>query len=396
MRQRRATMTISVQEHVVTISGSSCVIVARLVAVLVALLAAMSVPAANWIPVGSMLGDRHTHQDALMLDGRVLVYGGYTTIATPGISTSAEVYDPTTQVWSDAASLSRVRHAPLTRLADGKVLVGGGLNSASSTSEAYSPATNSWSDAGFLTSSHGGKPSATLLTSGLVLVAGGLDTATSQYTAKATSFNPVTAVWQAAAAMNTGRNGHTSTLLLNGNVLVVGGANISGVTFQSELYDPVLNIWSPTVSDSLGHRVHTATRLLSGKVLVVGGLNDQNEVVSTTEMFDPASNTWSDGPSMSVARKWHTATLLHSGSVLVVGGVSSNNPEDELSSVELYDPATNSWAMADSLPSPRAAHTATLLYSGSVLVAGGITGGSSLKSSFLYQESDEIFASSFE
>src|SRR5439155_1675208 len=71
---------------------------------------------------------------------------------------------------------------------------------------------------------------------------------------------------------------------------------------------------------------------------------------------------------LGTARFNHTATLLPSGKVLVAGGISRF---DRLDSAELYDPATGSWSSTGSLGTGRDFHTATLLPSGEVLVAAG-------------------------
>ena len=61
----------------------------------------------------------------------------------------------------------------------------------------------------------------------------------------------------------------------------------------------------------------------------------------------------------------HTATLLRTGKVLVAGGGTA--------AVELFDPASGSWSLAPPLAQPRSFHTATLLPWGRVLVAGNGT-----------------------
>jgi uncharacterized repeat protein (TIGR02543 family) len=128
---------------------------------------------------------------------------------------------------------------------------------------------------------------------------------------------------------------------------------------------------------------HTATLLADGKLLVAGGFifDGSGSNVTSAELYDPATGLWSTTGSMNNARYNHTATLLANGKVLVVGGYSGNS---SLTSAELYDPSTGLWSMTGSLATGRYAHTATLLANGKVLVAGGKEGGSALSSTELY------------
>jgi len=88
-----------------------------------------------------------------------------------------------------------------------------------------------------------------------------------------------------------------------------------------------------------------------------------------------AAGTFTATGSMTSARVTHTATLLASGRVLVAGGWTYLRSCDEVyqSTAELYDPATGGFHTTGGMTVGRASHTATLLPDGTVLVAGGYT-----------------------
>src|SRR5207245_3235626 len=75
----------------------------------------------------------------------------------------------------------------------------------------------------------------------------------------------------------------------------------------------------------------------------------------------------------AVTRIGHSATLLPSGKVLVAGGLVMPFPSPSLASTELYDPAANAWSIAAPMIESRTRHTATLMPDGRVLVVGGLT-----------------------
>ena len=117
--------------------------------------------------------------------------------------------------------------------------------------------------------------------------------------------------------------------------------------------------------------MHTATLLPSGKVLVAAGQNSSG-YLSSAQLYDPTSGdlgdpgpgSWSSTGLLGTEHSSHTATLLPTGQVLVAGGQGGG-------SAELYDPATGRWAATGSMGTALSSHTATLLPSGQVLVAGG-------------------------
>ncbi len=204
----------------------------------------------------------------------------------------------------------------------------------------------------------------TLLSDGRVLVVGGGNGLV--YLASAEIYDPRTGTFGSTGPMTAARFHHTTTLLSDGRVLVAGGSNGSALA-SAEIYDPKTGTFSPTGSLANARTRHTALLLSDGRVLVVGGGN-ASEALASAEIYDPKTGTFSQTGRLATARFDHTATLLSDGRVLVVGG---GNTSEALASAEIYDPKTGTFSQTGSLPTAPGWHTATLLPDSRVLVTGG-------------------------
>ncbi|MBK9504513.1 MAG: T9SS type A sorting domain-containing protein [Chitinophagales bacterium] len=175
--------------------------------------------------------------------------------------------------------------------------------------------------------------------------------------------------WTVLSDMNESRNGHTTTYLADGKVLVTGGYDGTQNLASAEIYDPATDTWTPTGDMDSIRFSHTATLLDNGKVLIIGGWNGGFLDYKSTLLYDPASGTFTHGPDMKYGRSGHTATKLNNGKILIVGGYS--NISGNTTVVEIYDPVTNTLGEFASLNKGRSYHTATIVGDGRVVVAAG-------------------------
>jgi putative Ig domain-containing protein/galactose oxidase-like protein len=333
---------------------------------------------------GNMAGPRLAHTATLLNTGKVLVAGGMD--ANGNALLTAELYDPSTGVFTSTGSMGTARHHfATTLLPSGKVLVTGGLDTSGnplSSAEIYDPVAGTFSPTESPMIAVHASHTATLLNTGKVLVAGWGN-------AVAELFDPSTGTFTQTGSMVQARVDHTATLLNSGKVLITGG--IQGappnttVLAEAELYDPSAGSFLPTVgSMSSPRHLHTGSLLSDGTVLVAGGLDNAGKALATAEVFDPTTQNFTAAKgSMGSARYFHTATVLTDKTVLLVGG---NDGAKALATAEVYDPAAGTFSPTGSLGTARQSHAATILGNGTVIVAGGMnSGASALASAELYQ-----------
>ena len=237
---------------------------------------------------------------------------------------------------------------------------------------------------------------AVTLTDGRVLLAGGSASncvsCGGPEAGKATAelFDPNTGKFHPTGPMGVVREGHTTTLLADGRVLVTGSVDLQ-TGASAEIYDPTTGKFSPTGSMAQARSYSTATRLQDGRVLVAGGFVPSG-ALSSAEIYDPTTGKFTTTGSLNDARGFAAAALLGDGKVLVMGGSRSLGSSTTTDSAELYDPATGTFARTGSLGQERATHTATKLTDGRVLVTGGYQRSGFLDSAELYDPATGLFS----
>ncbi len=178
--------------------------------------------------------------------------------------------------------------------------------------------------------------------------------------------------------MSKARCGHVAALLLDGKVLIVGGAKDSDATklASAELYGPKTHAFTATGSLSTPRVAHTVTLLKDGRVLVAGGSTGRypNEMIfASAETYDPTTGKFTPTGSMATPRYKHAAVLLADGRVLITGGSDNRAWRGQYASAELYDPKTGKFSPTGDMHLKRFKHpkAVVLLRSGKVLVGGG-------------------------
>jgi hypothetical protein len=325
-----------------------------------------------WQLTGNMTTPRRQHLQVRLSSGLVLAAAGDTT-------SSAELYNPTTNTWAATGSLSTRRDYGAGAITGtGSVLMTGGYFCSStctyfSSAELYNPATGTWAATGSMSVPRR-YHTATSLATGGVLVAGGFSSSSQLSTAEVFGG----AAFSAAGAFTDVRSEHQATRLGDGRVLLAGGASGSTtvtVLASASLYNPSTNSWSAANPMLTSRYRYAMVTLNTGDALAIGGIASGSTSTAdrTAERYEVSSGLWRSSGTLYYSRS-HTSAAVHSnGLVLLAGGNGklSAGADTPLSSAEVFNLGTTTWSGVYPMSTERLLPRATLLGNGRILVAGG-------------------------
>ncbi len=184
--------------------------------------------------------------------------------------------------------------------------------------------------------------------------------------------------WETKACIPTARQFPVSGVIA-GQLYVVGGNAFpapSPTTTALEVYDPRTDTWDTTKAPAPTSRVMAAGAAISGKLYVAGGCINSDcgpKVTNILEVFDPASNTWATLTPMPRPR--HTAAAgVIGGRLYVIGGSPGSICCRTLKTLVVFDPSagpSGTWTILPSMPTAREGLAAGVI-GGKLYVVGGI------------------------
>lgn len=282
-----------------------------------------------------------------------------------------ELYDPSTNKWTKLASMPTARAAFQTAAIGDKIYVIGGKNFDTmelvSSTEVYDCSKNKWITlAPMPIALWNPEDFKTEVVDGKIYIIGNILDGT--YTSITEVYNPSTDTWTMVAPMTTPRSGF-QTEVICGKIYAIGGysgqlkigpgcdSSIDSIS-STEVYDPSTNTWTTLASMSTT-RCWFQTEVIDGKIYAIGGHNvkigdSKGKSLSSTEVYDPYTDKWTPLASMSTVRRAFQTEVVDD-KIYAIGGFNTYNLDldNELSSVEVYDPSNDKWTPMASMSKKR-------------------------------------------
>jgi RNA polymerase sigma factor (sigma-70 family) len=205
-------------------------------------------------------------------------------------------------------------------------------------------------------------------------------------------YDPNANTWSKKADIPTNRMTQRSCVV-DGKIYVIGGWTDGGFTSAVEAYDSATDKWEKKTNIST-KRAEFAIGVVNGKIYVIGGHSgpDPQPALSIVEVYDPKTDTWTKKADMPTARSFITGSVVNN-KIYVFGGADTNGvagPIKFLSTVEIYDPSTDTWTKGSDMPGPNVM-LASCTVNGMIYIIGGQDYNNILSSVEIYDPANDTW-----
>jgi hypothetical protein len=284
------------------------------------------------------------------LTGKVYAIGGWITSPSGGNSE----YDPNNNTWvAKTDMLAAAGAAGVAAGSDGQIYVMGGFPGSCCYAlvQAYDPVANNWAF-------RAGMPTpryllAAAAANGKIYAIGGASSNYGVGLKTVEEYDPWNNTWTTKAPMHTGREYFAAVTATNGKIYAIGGIGCTtpecnaGQEYLNtmEEYDPDTDTWTPTSCMPAARGFTVAAEAPDGKIYVIGGANNTyytSGLLTSVVRYDTVTKTWESGTTPTPIGRHQGGAAWANGRIYLIGG--------QVSAVEEYNPAADTWAVTPSDP----------------------------------------------
>jgi N-acetylneuraminic acid mutarotase len=200
---------------------------------------------------------------------------------------------------------------------------------------------------------------------------------------------PVENSWTSKAPMPSPHSGYQAAVV-NGIIYLIGASyqydpstNLTVVDSNNLAYNPSTDTWT-SIAPMLTPRLSFAIAGYNNKIYVFGGLKVISSgglsrySCSINEAYDPITNTWTAAASMPMGTSSMQANTVN-GKIYVIGGLTGDTSADlAVNTTQIYDPISDSWTTGASMPYS-VQHYASAAVDDNIYVIGGVDDSLSTK-----------------
>lgn len=336
----------------------------------------------TWTNKGELAENRFWHSSSV-LNNKIYITGGVKgTESTFTTLKGSNIYDPISNNWEAISDMNFARAFHASCVYNDKLFVFGGIGEdfdkpALTSAEMYNPSTNQWTEIENIPVPIFTQVAIANEADGYILLFGGDETLLGDGYKSVYKYLPSTGRWIKMEDMPFIRcdmTGHN----INSHFYLCGGSIDSELNVTNEVWRINLNSlgyyngWEMVNDEMPTPRSVHGSSILNNEIYVIGGGNDNQTsgFLASTEIYNIEQNTWRVVQNMNQKRIAHTVEA-YNNKIYAIGGLEDN--VDDPTNVEEYDPIQDSWVLKNDMPQYTRGHTSCKV-DDKIYVMGGIVG----------------------